>query len=81
MDARTQRTLSHFLFCSRNDALGNLTVMLATMGVFGTGTGWPDVIVAAIMGGLGLSGGWQIVRQARSELRTGRITGTVVAAE
>jgi hypothetical protein len=46
-------------------------VLLAAMGVFGTGTGWPDVIVAAIMGGLGLSGGWQIVRQARDELRTG----------
>jgi Co/Zn/Cd efflux system component len=55
--------------CSRNDAVGNLAVMLAAMGVFGTGTGWPDVIVAAIMGGLGLWGGWQIVAQARAELR------------
>ncbi len=55
--------------CSRNDAIGNLAVMLAAMGVFGTGTGWPDVIVAAIMGGLGLWGGWQIVLQAKSELR------------
>ena len=36
--------------CSRNDAIGNLAVMLAAMGIFGTG--WPDVIVAAIMGGL-----------------------------
>jgi Co/Zn/Cd efflux system component len=56
--------------CSRNDAVGNLAVMLAAMGVFGTGTGWPDVIVAAIMGGLGLWGGWQIVTQARVELRS-----------
>jgi Co/Zn/Cd efflux system component len=55
--------------CSRNDAIGNLAVMLAAAGVFGTGTGWPDVIVAGIMGGLGLQGGWQIVRQARGELR------------
>jgi len=55
--------------CSRNDALGNIAVMLAAMGVFGTGTGWPDVIVASIMGGLGLSGGLQIVIQARRELR------------
>jgi Co/Zn/Cd efflux system component len=54
--------------CSRNDAIGNAAVMLAAAGVFGTGTGWPDVIVAAIMGGLGLSGGLGIVRQARSEL-------------
>ena len=54
--------------CSRNDAIGNLAVLLAAAGVFGTGTGWPDVIVAAIMGGLGLQGGWQITRQAHREL-------------
>lgn len=58
--------------CSRNDAVGNLAVVLAAAGVFGTGTGWPDVIVAAVMGGLGLWGGWQIIRQARGELRDGR---------
>ena len=44
-------------------------MVLAAAGVFGTGTGWPDVVVAAVMGGLGLWGGWQIVRQARDELR------------
>ncbi len=54
--------------CSRNDAVGNLAVLLAALGVFGTGTGWPDVIVAAVMGGLGLWGGVGIVRQARAEL-------------
>jgi Co/Zn/Cd efflux system component len=57
--------------CSRNDAIGNLAVMIAAMGVFGTGTGWPDVIVATIMGGLGLWGGLQIVQHARHELRHG----------
>jgi Co/Zn/Cd efflux system component len=55
--------------CSRNDAIGNAVVVLAALGVFGTGTGWPDVIVAMIMGGLGLWGGWQIVSQAYGELR------------
>jgi Co/Zn/Cd efflux system component len=55
--------------CSRNDAIGNLAVLFAAGGVFGTGTGWPDVIVASIMAALGISGGWQIVQQARSELR------------
>jgi Co/Zn/Cd efflux system component len=55
--------------CSRNDAIGNLAVLLAALGVFGTGTGWPDIIVAAIMAGLGISGGWQIMRQAYGELR------------
>jgi Co/Zn/Cd efflux system component len=56
--------------CSRNDALGNVAVLLAALGVFGTGTGWPDMIVAAIMGSLGLWGGWQIVTDARDELRS-----------
>jgi Co/Zn/Cd efflux system component len=67
--------------CSRNDAVGNLAVMLAALGVFGSGTGWPDVIVAAIMGGLGLWGGWQIVSQAHGELRSGRISLLAVAGE
>jgi Co/Zn/Cd efflux system component len=67
--------------CSRNDALGNLTVLLAAMGVFGTGTGWPDVIVAGIMGSLGLWGGWQILSQARRELLSERTTPVAVAAE
>ena len=61
--------------CSRNDAIGNAAVVLAAAGVFGTGTGWPDVIVAAVMGGLGLWGGWQIIGQARSELRGRRRSG------
>ncbi|WP_324740196.1 cation transporter [Tsuneonella sp. CC-YZS046] len=55
--------------CSRNDAIGNIAVVAAAVGVFGTGTGWPDIAVAAILAGLGVSGGWQIVRQARGELR------------
>jgi hypothetical protein len=49
--------------------------------VFGTGTGWPDVIVAAIMGGLGLWGGWQIVSQARGELRSECLPQGVMAGE
>jgi Co/Zn/Cd efflux system component len=55
--------------CSRNDAIGNLAVLLAAAGVFGTGTGWPDLIVAAIMAALGISAGIQIIRHAVSELR------------
>ncbi|WP_068091411.1 cation transporter [Novosphingobium rosa] len=54
--------------CSRNDAIGNLAVVAAALGVFGTGTGWPDLIVAAILGCLGLWGGTQIIRHARAEL-------------
>src|SRR4051794_30450281 len=55
--------------CTRNDVLGNLAVLLAALGVFGTGTGWPDVIVAAIMAGLALQGAAIVVQQSRRELR------------
>ena len=54
--------------CSRNDAIGNVAVVLAAAGVFGTGTAWPDLIVAALMATLGLWGGFQIIAQARAEL-------------
>lgn len=57
--------------CSRNDAIGNVAVLAAAVGVFGTGGAWPDLIVAAILATLGISGGIQIVRQAIGELRTG----------
>lgn len=56
--------------CSRNDAIGNVAVVAAAFGVFGTGTGWPDLIVAAILAALGISGGIQIMRQAAGELRS-----------
>ena len=54
--------------CSRNDVAGNLAVLLAAFGVFGTGTGWPDVIVAAIMATLALQGAWRVVSLATGEL-------------
>nr|WP_262504338.1 cation transporter [Sphingobium sp. KCTC 72723] len=55
--------------CSRNDAIGNLAVLLAAAGVVGTGTAWPDLAVALIMAALGIWGGLQIISQARAELR------------
>ena len=54
--------------CSRNDALGNLAVMLAAMGVFGTGSAWPDLLVATVMAVLALTGAAAVHRQARGEL-------------
>lgn len=54
--------------CSRNDAIGNIAVVAAAFGVFGTGRGWPDIAVAAILVGLGVSGAWQIIRRAHVEL-------------
>jgi Co/Zn/Cd efflux system component len=55
--------------CTRNDVLGNLAVLSAALGVFGTGTGWPDVIVAAIMAVLSIQGSWVVIRKAWGELR------------
>ena len=54
--------------CSRNDAIGNVMVMIAASGVWATGTGWPDLIVATIMASLFLTGSFAIIKQARSEL-------------
>lgn len=55
--------------CSRNDALGNLAVMAAAAGVFGTGEAWPDLLVAGVMGVLALSGSLTVLKQAQRELR------------
>lgn len=54
--------------CSRNDAIGNVAVMLAALGVLGTGTAWPDLVVALIMATLGLTAAFQVMRQAGTEL-------------
>jgi Co/Zn/Cd efflux system component len=55
--------------CTRNDVLGNVAVLLAALGVFGTGTGWPDIVVAAIMAALALQGAAVVIRQSLGELR------------
>jgi len=49
--------------CSRNEAIGNITVMLAALGVWGTATGWPELIVATVMAGLFLSSSSRIIGQ------------------
>jgi len=54
--------------CSRNDAIANVAVLLAAAGVLGSGSGWPDWIVAALLSGLALSSGASVVRHARHEI-------------
>ena len=54
--------------CTRNDAIGNLAVLAAAAGVLGSGSGWPDYLVAAVMSGLALVGAVQVARQALAEL-------------
>lgn len=62
--------------CSRNDAIGNVAVMIAAFGVFQTGSAYPDLAVAGLLAALAISGGGQIVWQARDEMRSGRLAST-----
>lgn len=60
--------------CSRNDAIGNLAVLAAALGVLGTGSAWPDLAVAAIMAGLAIWGSAEVLGQARGELAEARLS-------
>lgn len=62
--------------CSRNDAISNVAVMVAAIGVFGTQSAWPDLIVAGIMGTLAITAGVSVIRHARQEISKNRITDT-----
>lgn len=64
--------------CSRNDAIGNFAVIVAALGVFRTGSAWPDLIVAGVMALLAITGGVQIVLHAREELRSERRLATSI---
>ena len=59
--------------CSRNDAIGNVAVMIAALGVWGTMKAWPDLIVAAILGGLFFTSSIKILRQSWHEYRHGHV--------
>jgi Co/Zn/Cd efflux system component len=65
--------------CSRNDAIGNVAVMIAAAGVWGTGAVWPDLGVAALMAGIFLASSAQILRQAWAEYREFHPTHPVAA--
>lgn len=62
--------------CSRNDAIGNIAVMIAALAVWGTATKWPDLLVAATMAGLFLTSSTQILRQSFREMRGARLTSS-----
>jgi Co/Zn/Cd efflux system component len=55
--------------CTRNDLLGNIAVLMAALGVFGTGSAWPDLAVGAIMSTLAVTSAAHILRQTTTELR------------
>lgn len=64
--------------CSRNDAIGNVIVMIAALGVWSTNTAWPDLAVAAIMAGLFLNSSFLILRQAWGEWKSGEDRGALL---
>ncbi|MCP4429957.1 MAG: cation transporter, partial [Gammaproteobacteria bacterium] len=55
--------------CSRNDAIGNVAVMLAAVAVYYTQTKWPDLMVAFLMSGLFFYSSFQIIQRAWGELQ------------
>lgn len=65
--------------CSRNDAIGNLIVMVAALGVWGTATAWPDLAVAGVMAAIFLTSSVQILRQAWGEYREAALRGPTAA--
>ena len=65
--------------CSRNDAIGNVAVMIAAAGVRATGTAWPDLVVAALMAGVFVTSSVQILRQAWAEYRDGHFAQPLAA--
>lgn len=54
---------------SRNYGIGNAAVVLAALLMAGTGSAWPDLVVAAIITGLFRHSSWHIVTDALAELR------------
>jgi Co/Zn/Cd efflux system component len=56
--------------CSRNDAIGNIAIIIAASGVFAMNSGWPDFIVAILIATLSTVASFQIIRQASTELKT-----------
>jgi len=65
--------------CTRNDCIANLAVMAAGAGVWMSGTAWPDILVAAVIAGLGLSSAAQVIRRARHEMRDAPVLSGVAA--
>lgn len=59
--------------CSRNDAIANIAIIIAAIGVFGTGTMFPDLFVAFIIAYLGVSSGLAVIKQARMERKRDQV--------
>jgi Co/Zn/Cd efflux system component len=64
--------------CSRNDAIGNVIVMVAAGLVWWLASPWPDLAVAFVMAGLFLHSASLILSQALREWRSGEDLGALM---
>ena len=55
--------------CSRNDIASNLSVFVAAAGVWLTGSGWPDILVAIALVSLLLRSSFRVMSAATTEIR------------
>lgn len=55
--------------CSRNDIIANISVLFAALGVWFTGSGWPDILVGLVIAALFLRSALFVLRRAIAELR------------
>lgn len=62
--------------CSRNDAIGNIAVLIAAAGVFASASRWPDLLVAVLIAGLSISSAYQVIKLAHQELTADSIANT-----
>lgn len=67
--------------CSRNDAISNIAVIIAAAIVFATASKWPDLVVAALMGVLGLTSSAAVIRHALADMRAAGVKRVSAAAE
>ncbi|MDA9231162.1 cation transporter [Rickettsiales bacterium] len=59
--------------CSRNDAIANIAVIFAGLGVWITNTKWPDLAVAFIIASISLSGAYHVIKKAKKELEVRKV--------
>lgn len=77
----TDANMASVWICSRNDAISNVAIVVAAFGVWGSGSGIPDLIVAALIGGLALYGSYEVLRRARQEYAVTQPQGIHEAGE
>ena len=61
--------MSSVWLCSRNDIIANVSVLFAAIGVWGTHSGWPDILVGLALAVLFLRSAVYVIREATTELR------------